>query len=84
LLILACALKYTPRLISLINNSVVTWNILTILSSLSNTDNAFKGHVLYVAPVEPKKCMWTKICKVRKLVLTREYLAWISAYLSAP
>jgi len=46
LLTLTCALKYTKRLISPLNNSVVTWNILTILSSLSNTDIAFQEHVL--------------------------------------
>ena len=46
LLTITCALRSTTRLIFLINNFVVTWNILTILGSLSNTDIAFNGHVL--------------------------------------
>jgi hypothetical protein len=46
LLTLTCALKYTKRLISPLNNFVVTWNILTILSSLLDTDIAFQRHVL--------------------------------------
>jgi hypothetical protein len=46
LLTLTCALRPTKRLIFLINNSVVTWNILTILGSLSDTDIAFMGFML--------------------------------------
>jgi hypothetical protein len=47
LLTLTCALKYTTRLVSLINNSLVTRNILTILDSILNTDIAFKVHVIH-------------------------------------
>lgn len=47
LLTLTCALKYTTRLVSLLNNSLVTRNILTILDSILNIDIAFKVHAIH-------------------------------------